>query len=275
MAKASEGCKLARDRLVVSAVSGAVAWLRLNRPNAMNALSNELLDDLDDALDFVASTPAIRVVVLTGTGRAFCTGADLKLGGFAEKNGAVNSDKLLAHVRRASATLDRIPALAKPVIAAINGYALAGGFELMLVCDIVIAAQSARIGDAHSNYGLLPGGGGAARLVRRVGPSVAKYLAFTGDFLPAPELLPFGLVNEVVADDALRDRVDKLAEQIASRSPRGIAHMKRLIDDGLDQPLATALRLEQQALEVHAHSLDMREGLAAFREKRQPRYTGR
>lgn len=253
-----------------TSTSGAVTWLRLNRPQCMNSLNTEAIDELNHLLDLSERDSSLRVLVITGTGRAFCTGADLHR--IIGADGSIDVDMLLAFVQRVGATFDRIAALSKPVIAAVNGFALAGGFELMAACDIVIANDSARIGEAHSNYGLLPGGGGT-RITRIVGPIVAKYLSFTGDFLPARDLVPFGLVNEVVPDDRLHVRVDELAHKIATRSPRGLAHMKRLIDDGLEQPLVTALRLEQQTLAVHAHSADMQEGLTAFREKRQPRYS--
>lgn len=253
-------------------VSSPVAWVRLNRPEAMNSLSNSLYEQLNSTLDYVEHDPTVRVIVLTGTGDVFSAGADLKIDDIAYEDGSIDSDRLLAYLRRASATSDRLPSLAKPVIAAVNGLAVAGGFELVLACDLVIAADTARMGDAHSNYGLLPGTGGAARLVRLVGAHVANYLAFTGDFLPASELLRVGVVNEVVPADRLISRVDELARHIASKSPRGLAHMKRLLYDAREQSLDTALRMEHQALALHAHSSDMKEGLAAFREKRTPKY---
>lgn len=259
--------------LIKVSMSDSVAWLRLDRPEAMNSLNTHLLDALDVALTAADNEPTVRVIVLTGAGRAFCTGADLK--GLTESDGSIDSDTMLAFVRHAGATIERIPALSKPVIAAINGYALAGGLELALACDLVIAAESARLGDGHANYGLLPGGGGAVRLARVVGPMVAKYLAFTGNAVPAADLVPYGLVNEVVPDAALQTRVAEIAARIATKSPRGLARMKRLINDGLEQPLTTALRMEHQALAVHANSADIHEGLAAFREKRTPNYSGR
>lgn len=258
--------------LVKIDISDHVAWLWLDRPEAMNALNVPLLDALGIALTAVDNNPDVRVVVLTGSGRAFCAGGDLK--GLIQADGSVDPDSLLAFVRHAGATIDRIPALSKPVIAAVNGMALAGGLELVLACDVVVAARSARLGDAHANYGLLPGGGGAARLSRVVGPIVAKYLAFTGDTLPAAELVPLGLVNQVVPDDQLRERVHQLAVRIAAKSAPGVAHMKRLINDSGEQSLATALRAEHQALAVQVHHPDMREGLAAYREKRPPKYRG-
>lgn len=251
-------------------IDGPVAWIRLNRPQAMNALSVALLDDLDLALDRAEGDAAVRVVVLTGTANVFCAGADLK--GLLHDDGTFEPDRLLGFIRRASRTIERIPALHKPVIAAVNGIAVAGGLELILTCDVVIAARSARIGDAHANYGVLPAAGGAARLARVVGPVAAKYLAFTGDSLQGETLVALGLVNEIVDDGDLESRVAEVAHLIAGKSPAVLAHLKRLIDDGLDQPLADALRLEHEALTVHVHSPDIVEGLTAFRERRTPHY---
>lgn len=248
-----------------------VAWLTLNRPEAMNALSETVLDQLNEAFTAVEDAPAVRVVVLTGSGSAFCTGADLK--GLLQPDGSIDPDGFMEFVRYVGTTVERIPRLGKPVIAAINGYALAGGLELALACDMVVASRSAHVGDAHANYGLVPGAGGAARLPRIIPPMVARYLAFTGDSLPAAELVPLGFVNEVVDDDRLTVRVSEICARIAEKSAPGIAQMKHLINDGLQQPLATALIMEQEMLKERLRSEDLHEGLAAFRERRKPRFT--
>ena len=145
----------------------------------------------------------------------------------------------------------------------------------MLCCDLVLAVRSAKIGDAHANYGLLPGGGSSVRLPRKIGPTRAKYLLFTGEFVPAADLVAPGLVNEVVEDRELIKAVERLVAKLAAKSPLVLRRMKALVDDGLEQPSATALRLEILASEVHAHSHDMKEGLAAFEEKRKPHFIGR
>ena len=168
--------------------------------------------------------------------------------------------------------LDRFP---KPVIASLNGITLAGGLELVLCCDLVIAAQSAKIGDAHANYGLLPGGGGSVRLPRVIGPTRAKYLLYTGEFVSAEDMREAGLVNQVVDDSHLDAATQKVADTIATKSPLGLQRMKALVDDGLEQPEDTALRLELLASEVHAFSADLQEGLEAFQGKRAPRFTGK
>ena len=256
------------------AMHGPVAWLTLNRPAAMNALSPELLDALSEALVLIETDPAIRAVVVTGVGRAFCAGADLAhaFDALSESNGG---EPLLSFVAKAAAVLARIESLPMPVIAAVNGLALAGGLELVLCCDLVLAAESARLGDAHANYGLLPGAGGSVRLPRKLGPTRAKQLLFTGELQTASTLAAAGLVNQVVPDGELDAAAQKLGESLAEKSPLTLRAMKRLVDDGLQQPTHTALRLEQLALAAHLSSRDVREGLMAFREKRKPHFEGR
>lgn len=257
---------------VMTDIRDGVLWVTLNRPEAMNALTPDVLTGVNDALDRAESDEAIRVVVLSGAGRAFCAGADLKFVRSASALGPTSTDAFLRNVLRTMERLERLP---MPVIAAVNGLALAGGLELLLCCDLVVAARSAKLGDAHANYGLLPGGGGSVRLPRKIGPTRAKYLLFTGEFVAADELVASGLVNLVVDDTELIPAAQSLAARVATKSPLGLRRMKQLVNDGLDQPAETALRLELLASEVHAHSEDMREGLAAFAEKRKPVFRGR
>jgi enoyl-CoA hydratase/carnithine racemase len=247
---------------------GPVAWLSLNRAEAMNALSERVLDALAAHLADIEDERDVRVVVVTATGRAFCAGADLKevLG----PDGKVDPARLLAFEKGAAETFAMLASLPKPVIAALNGITMAGGLELALHCDLVVASADARLGDGHINYGLLPGAGGAARLPRVVGPTRAKYLAFTGELVTAKEAQAMGLVNEVVPADQLVTRAEELATTIARRSPSALRLFKQAIDDGLDQPLASALRLERLVTAEHLHSGDVDEGLRAFAEKRAP-----
>jgi enoyl-CoA hydratase/carnithine racemase len=241
---------------------GDVTTIELQRSERRNALNTELVDALREAVEKAAADD-VRAIVLTGAGTVFCAGADLSGDVFA----ADFPDKAIA----LNLAIDAVPV---PVIAALNGITLAGGLELVLCCDLVLAARSTKIGDAHANFGLLPGGGGSVRLPRAIGPARAKYLLFTGDFVAASELVAAGLVNQVVDDEQLESATQAVADKIATKSPLGLRRMKALVDDGLQQSIDTALRLELLACEVHAHSADLHEGLAAFSEKRAPRFTG-
>lgn len=260
-----------RDAEVLVDVRDGSVWITLNRPAALNALTPAIVAGIERALD-LAEHDDIRSVVLTGNGRAFCAGADLKFVRSASGGGAEKINGFLQSVLAMMSRLERFP---RPVIAAVNGLAMAGGLELLLCCDLVVAARSAKIGDAHANYGLLPGGGGSVRLPRKIGPTRAKLIMFTGESILAEEWVAAGLVNEVVDDADLMAATNRLVLKLADKSPLVLRRMKALIDDGLEQPSAQALRLELLASEVHALSEDMKEGLAAFSEKRKPRFTGR
>jgi enoyl-CoA hydratase len=252
---------------------GSTAWIRLQRPEAMNAISTALLDELNLGLDAIEADESVRVVVLTGTGRAFCAGADLKA--LADATGAIAPDVVVEFIGYAGRTIERLAALAQPVIAGVNGLALAGGLELLLASDIVVASSAARIGDAHSNYGLLPGAGGSVRLARVLGTQMAKYLALTGGhFAPSSPVLA-GLVSEIVEPGELDARLAELAVALAAKSPLGLARMKRLANDAPDMSLQDALAAERQALGEQCRSADFAEGIAAFAERRTPSYTGR
>jgi enoyl-CoA hydratase len=252
---------------------GSTVWLRLQRPEAMNSISTALLDELNLALDEIEADESIRVVVLTGTGRAFCAGADLK--GLANDAGALDPSRVVEFVAYAGRTIERLAALAQPVIAGVNGVALAGGLELLLASDIVVASTEARVGDAHANYGLVPGAGGSVRLARVVGTQMAKYLALTGAHFPPSSRMLAGLVSEIVEPDELEGRLSELAGTLAAKSPLGLARMKRLINDAPDLSLQDALAAEQRALREQCRSADFAEGIAAFAERRTPSYTGR
>lgn len=249
-------------------IVGATGWLTLNRPEAMNSLSREMVEAMTAQLKAWREDKAVRVVVVTGTGRAFCAGADLKQANDKSEPGQRNFLDVLVDF---FGTLRTYP---KPVIAAVNGIALAGGMEVVLACDLVLAAESAKLGDAHANFGVFPGGGGAAILPRKVPENVARYLLFTGEAMSAADLKVHGLVNEVVPDEQLLERVQVLADKISKKSPVGLARMKQVAAESYDKPIADALRHEVLELLNHQRSYDMQEGLAAFLEKRAPDFKG-
>jgi enoyl-CoA hydratase len=259
------------DQPVIFEKREQTAWIYLNRPEDMNAISKTLILSLGNAIDQAEEDEDVRVVVLSGKGKAFCAGADLKEL-MQDLNEAPRKEPgLLDTVEGVFGKLQR---LTKPLIAALNGITLAGGLELAMTADIVVASEKAKIGDAHANFGVLPGAGGAVKLPRKIGVNRAKYLLFTGDFITAAEMKEFGFVHEVVREDELEQTVQTIANKISKKSPLVLRKMKQLVTDGLEQPLEIALKQELLSLKTHTQSYDMAEGLAAFTEKRKPEFKG-
>lgn len=248
--------------------TNSVLWLKLNRPQALNSLTLSLVDALTTSIKDAQRDPDVRVIVLTGEGRAFCAGADLK------DPARSRPESGAEFVQAIGALTELIESSGKPVIAAINGIAVAGGMEIVLACDLVFAAESARLGDAHSNYALFPGGGATARLPRKIGLNNAKLVMFTGDIQPASDWKALGLVTQVFPDDNFIDDVSTFAARLAVKSPLVLARMKQALNDALDQPVSIGLRYERALSNLHHFSSDRVEGLAAFKEKRPPQFTG-
>lgn len=249
---------------------GPVTRLTMNRPQAMNALNLAMLDAFAAVLPRLAADDACRALILTGAGPAFCAGADLKQA-LAGQPAPGEPDFL----DRARDVLELLAAFPKPLIAALNGVTLAGGLELAMCADIMVAADTAQIGDGHANFGVYPGGGGAAVLPRVVPLNTAMYLLFTGKTLSAAEFKALGLVSEVHPAEALADAALALADGIAAKSPIALRRMKEVARASADKTRADALLHEQVMLRAHQRSADMAEGLAAFAGKRAPRFTGR
>jgi enoyl-CoA hydratase/carnithine racemase len=262
-----------REKIIIVEKRQGAAWLTINRPAAMNALSREAVIEIDRIVGELERQEDVRALVFTGAGNAFCAGGDLKY--FKETVGSGDMDRFRAYLRLCQDMYRRVENFPRPTIAAVNGVAVAGGLELILSCDMVIAAESAKIGDGHANFGIIPGGGGAIRLPRKIPMAFAKRLLFTGNLLPARELARYGLVNDVVPDAELESTVLKLVSQVTKNSPLGLRMIKQLINDGFEQPLDTALRLEVVAWESYGRSEDIKEGLQAFQDKRKPKFVGR
>ena len=228
--------------LVTSEIANGVAVVTLNRPEAMNALSRALRAELAEVMVVLNGDDAVRAVVLTGAGeRAFTAGLDLKeLGSSDGQLGAANATGATENPVKA------IEACRKPVIGAINGVAITGGFEVALACDILIASTNARFADTHARVGIMPGWGLSQKLSRLIGISRAKQLSLTGNFLDAQTALAWGLVNEVVAPNELLSRAKALAADIATADPAMIASYKALIDGGFGLSFADAMALEHR-----------------------------
>ena len=248
--------------------AGGIARVALNRPAQLNAISPALLDDLARICDAIDADADVRVVTVTGAGRAFCAGADLKAVGELARDPV----RWSGFMRLWHAVFNRIETLPLPVIAGVHGVALAGGLELLLVADLVVAEETARIGDQHANFGLVAGGGGSHRLPRLVGVRRAKELMMLGDWLSAAEAREWGLVNRVVPAGTVGAAVEEMAVTLAAKSRSATATVKTLVNDAGDD-LATGLEREITLVAAHMRSKDAAEGLAAFAGKRTPAFT--
>lgn len=255
---------------ITYATAGGIARVTLNRPDRLNAISPELLADLDHACAAVEGDPDARVMTLTAAGRAFCAGADLR----AVRELSPDAERWGAFMGLWHRVFDRIEALPVPVIAGVHGLALAGGLELVLVADLVVADDGARLGDQHANFGLVAGGGGSQRLPRLIGARRAKELMLLGGWLSAQEALAWGLVNRVVPAGQVETAVRDLSRELAAKSAAAARAVKMLVDRGLDLPLPQGLDLEGEEVARHMRGADAAEGLRAFVEKRAPRFGG-
>jgi len=247
-----------------------IATITINRPDALNALNEETIQELLARLEDAENDEAIKVIVITGAGdRAFSAGADLRM-----MKGAspVRGMELSRHGQR---LCNRVEALGKPVIAAINGFALGGGIELAMACDIRIASESAQIGQPEINVGLIPGWGGTQRLPRYVGKGIAKEMIFTGKRIDAKTAERMGLVNTVVPADQLKAKVKELATELLGKPPIAIKMLKTLINNSTETHLNVGLWQEAESFGLVASTEDFNEGVTAFLEKRKPQYRGK
>ena len=251
---------------------GGIARITLNRPEAFNALSPELVSELGLAVDDVEKDESINVIVIAATGKVFSAGADLKA-----ISAMFGSQYLMERNSRSwHRTFNALEESSKPVICAVQGMALAGGLELVNACDIVIASEEAKLGDQHANFGLIPGGGNTQRLPRIVGARKAKEIMLTGDWLSAAEAERIGLVNKVVPADKLEEAVNEMVDKVSkNKSPLAASAIKNLVNKGMQVDLHSGIELEIQTVLNHFHSEDMAEGVRAFQEKRTPVFKGR
>ncbi|MFJ8163637.1 enoyl-CoA hydratase/isomerase family protein [Streptomyces sp. NPDC096136] len=259
-----------------------VSWITLNRPAAMNALTWDQRERVIALLADASADPSVRAVVLTATGKGFCAGADLRSNGSGSGSGSGSgtADRVAGDVARmirlgAQRLVTAVLDCEKPVIAAVNGTAAGIGAHLALACDLVIAAEGARFIEVFVRRGLVPDGAGAYLLPRLIGPRKAKELMFFGDAVPAGEAARLGLVNKVVPADVLEAAAREWAERLAQGPTRALALTKQLVNASLDSDRAAALAAEATAQELNMTTADANEGVAAFVERRTPKYLGR
>ena len=248
---------------------GRVAVVSLNQPQSLNAMSAGLMQALDHAMDSIAADADIRALIVTGHGKAFSAGGDLL-----EFQGLLddNPQRLIETLASNQRVFEKIERLRVPVIGAVNGVAVAGGLELLLCCDVLVAAAGAKIGDGHAKYGVVPAGGATVRLFRKLPANRAKELFFSAALVAAEDLRAWGLINEIVPPERLLPRAKEIAAQFAQQSPEVLAAIKLLALANADGGTHDGYRAEIDAYTAHVHGKDLAEGLIAFRDKRPPRY---
>ncbi len=253
--------------MILTEIRGRVGLITLNRPQAMNALNNQLMREVMDALESFDKNEAVGAMVITGNEKAFAAGADIKE--MADKSITEMMDQ--DHV----AVFGRIRTIQKPVIAAVSGWALGGGCEVALSCDMIVASDSAKFGQPEITIGVIPGAGGTQRLTHAVGKAITMEMILNNRTLSAQEAYQYGLVNRVVPVDGYLDATLKLADEIASRAPLAIRAAKKMINQSYELSLKEALAEEKQTFYNLFASEDQKEGMKAFIEKRKPEWQGK
>ena len=252
---------------ILTETRGRVGLVTLNRPEAMNALNNTLTRELMDALEAFDNDDAVGAMVITGNQKAFAAGADIKEMADKTVREMYDNDPI--------ANFGRIRAIRKPVIAAVSGWALGGGCEIAMSCDMIVASETAKFGQPEITIGVIPGAGGTQRLTRAVGKAIAMEVILNNRTLSAAEALQFGLINRVVPAEAYLDEALKLAEEVASRAPAAIRSAKKMINQAYEQFLGEALSEEKKEFYNLFTTEDQKEGMRAFAEKRKPQWKGK
>jgi enoyl-CoA hydratase len=253
--------------MILTETRGRVGLVTLHRPQVMNALNNQLMRETMDALEVFDKKDTIGAMVITGNEKAFAAGADIREMADKSIQQMMDSDHI--------AVFGRIRTIRKPIIAAVSGWALGGGCEIAMSCDMIVAAESAMFGQPEVAIGVIPGAGGTQRLTRAVGKALAMEMILNNRMLSAQEALQHGLVNRVVPVDAYLDEALKLAQEIASRAPLAVGAAKKMINQSYEQTLAEGIRLEKQEFYNLFATDDQKEGMKAFAEKRKPNWTGK
>lgn len=246
-----------------------IAYITFNRPEVLNAISTQLLTDLRQAIDEIERDKDIRVVIITGAGRAFMAGADIS------QLAKMNPLEINEWNHRIIESFGALEKLKQPVIAAINGFALGGGLEAALCCDIRVAAENAKLGQPEVSLGIIPGGGGTPRLPRAVGRAKGMEMLLTGDMIDAQEAYRIGLVNKVVPEGEALKAAEEIAARILKRGPLATRLVKDSVMVGKDLPLDAAIEYAHKNLVLCFTSEDAKEGLSAFLEKRPPKWSGK
>ncbi len=246
-----------------------ISILSINRPEALNALNKVILDELNRKIDEISTDPNIRVLIITGKGRSFVAGADI------ESQSKLDVEGGLKWGRYGSSIFRKIENLSIPTIAAVNGFALGGGCELALSCDIIIANKKAKFGQPEVGLGITPGFSGTQRLPRRVGIGMAKEMIFTGKVIDADRAMQIGLVNKVTEADHLIEEAKSMARIISKNAPLAVSYSKKAIDSGVDTSLDIGIKIENELFSMCFGTEDQKEGMRAFLDKEEVSYKGK
>src|SRR5687768_10959993 len=252
---------------ILTETHGQVGLITINRPQAMNALNNQLMRELMDALEASDKDDAIGAMVIAGNEKAFAAGADIKEMADRTIHQMMDTDHI--------AIFGRIRTIRKPVIAAVSGWALGGGCEIALSCDMIVASESATFGQPEINIGVIPGAGGTQRLTRTLGKAIAMEMILNDRRLSAQEAYKFGIVNRVVPVEAYLEEALKLAEEIAGRAPVAVRAAKKMVNQTFERTLSEGLAVEKQEFYNLFATEDQKEGMQAFIEKRKPEWKGK
>jgi enoyl-CoA hydratase len=253
--------------IVTEQYQPGIALIQLNRPKELNALNRQLMEEVRDALQRLDKNEAVRVIIITGNEQAFAAGADIKQ--MADKSAI---DMLLIDQ---FSTWDQIRKTKKPIIAAVSGFALGGGCEFAMTCDMIIASETAKFGQPEIKIGVIPGAGGTQRLTKAIGKAKAMELILTGRFISADEALRYGLINKVVPVEMYMHEAVTLAQEIAQMSPIAVQLAKEAVNRSFETHLDEGLMFERKNFYMTFASADQKEGMQAFIEKRKPEYKGR
>ncbi|MGG6440732.1 enoyl-CoA hydratase-related protein [Saccharococcus caldoxylosilyticus] len=248
-------------------VEDEIAVVELYRPDVLNALNRQMVTEIVSALEAYDRNDGVRVIVLTGSGRAFAAGADI--------DEMAGDEPIKLELLNQFAEWDRLALIKKPMIAAVNGFALGGGFELALSCDLIVAAETAEFGFPEVNIGVMPGAGGTQRLTKLIGKTKALEWLWTGERMSAKEAHALGIVNRVVAPELLLEETMRLARKLAAKPPLSLRLIKEAVNKAVDYPLYEGMQFERKNFYLLFATEDQKEGMAAFIEKRKPRFQGR
>ncbi len=251
---------------IIPEIKDNVGMIKMNRPDALNALNSTTLGELKEAISQLNESDNVKVIIITGEGKAFVAGADI-----AEMKD-MTKEQAQSFSRKGQSVFDLIASLDKPVIAAVNGFALGGGCELAMACDIRIASDKAKLGQPEVNLGVIPGFAGTQRLSRLVGTAKAKEMIFTGDMVDAQTAFSIGLVNQVVPAEQLKDTSMEMAKKIASKGPLAVKLAKKVINEGIQVELDQGSNIESTRFAECFESGEAKEGMTAFLEKRKPNW---